>query len=356
MKHFIYSIHSFECKYRLTDYQYRALTDLIRTTARGSYAVSFGQNDIWIYKYRKKGLQIHICSTCYHYQSLHIIVNPKTILNPDNICDIFDPATDDMNMVFEKINELLSFMGKSYQIENFVLKRIDICVDTYLKDDNTVREMICLAQKGVIPRGYRDNLSILINQKKNINRTFSLDIKNNQGKQITLYNKYRQLLDIGIEQEKALEAYGTLRIEIKLSSSWLKKYIHQYGFEDSMVSAKLMIAFMKNSKNIIYSHIQQIYFAGNHYKLKEAINKINHSSLKKNYKTILIPYVHYAAKHHSLKSAEEIMVHTHGISKATLQRALKALAAININPVTIGKNRRSSSLDGLHSILGIKNI
>ncbi len=68
----------------------------------------------------------------------------------------------------------------------------------------------------------------------------------------------------------------------------------------------------------------------------------------------MISYVCYAAEHHSLTIAKKTMLNTHEVTTTTLQKALTALQELGINPVTIGKNRRIASLEGLHSILGIQ--
>ncbi len=286
MRHFIYSIHSFECELRITDYEYTALVQQLYEAAKNNFSIQPAENGHRVFKYRQLGLHIYIYKNCYHYQSVRITINPQTLLRTDNTYDIFDPTENSIYAVFDKVNEMLSFMGNLYRIENFCLCRIDLCVNLNCKDDPTVEEYIRLSKKGFHLRGY-SNKSISLTRSgksKKIHHKFSFDIENQQGKQITLYNKYRQLLDIGIDSAEALEAYGTLRIEIKLSGIWLIKYLRQYGFTENNVSPELISAFISHSQEIIHQHIQKICCAGTHYKLEDTIKRIKNSSLKENYK------------------------------------------------------------------------
>lgn len=353
MKHFIYSIHTFECQLQLTKYNYHTLVNDIYTKAKNTYRIVHKGNHLWICLNPPQGLLISLHRTDFGYYCIHIVVNPKTILDPKNICNIFNPETDSLDTVFKKVNEMLSFMGNLYRIENFELTRIDLCIDVKCKDDTTVEEYIRLAKKGILPYGYQDKLKLLKHTKKKINHKFSFDIVNKQGAQITLYNKYQQLLNIKTPENLASKAYGTLRIEVKLSDLWLKRYLERYGFDNSLMSLELISYFIQNSQSIIHKHICKTCFSGTYYKLEEAIYFIQHSSIKRKYKEILIICTKLIAKHHSYQLAAEMITQNYGFSKATLKRALQALSNIGINPVTIGKNRSHSCLEGLHEILGI---
>ncbi len=354
MNTLLFSIHTFECKMELTRIQYSTLTKNIQEDNKQHHYRCFWKNNIYFcHKYQKQGLQIQISKNLHHCcYFLKLIVNPQTILHPDNLIWIYDIHTTSLSELFQRVNAMLYFLGNGYCLEHFVLQRIDCCVDIDLQNNQTVEEYIRLLKKGNRPYGYHDNQMILKQKGKNIYKKNGIDFTNHQGVQFSAYNKYRQLLSIKIPEEIAKQAETILRVEIKLSDKKLNEIL-QYNslFFNEYVSETILYYFISNSKNILFHYLSKLSYKGTYYKKEQAIVIIQHSNLKQKQKENCILLLEIAILHKNVKKAINCLKQEYCFSTTKINAILKNLEQLHINPVTIAKNRKFQKLDDIFQIL-----
>ena len=283
MNTLLFSIHTFECEMKLTRIQYNVLMENIQQDNKQHHYRFFKkENTYFCHKYQKQGLQIQIFKNPYQsYYQLKLMVNPQTILHPDNLIWIYNIHINPLSELFQSVNAMLSFLGNGYCLEYFVLKRIDCCVDIDLQNNQTVEEYIRLLKKGNRPYGYHDNQMILKHQGKNIYKKNGIDFINYQGIQFSAYNKYKQLLSIRVPEVTAKQAENILRIEVKLFDKKLKEILEYNSmFFDEYVSEIMLYYFISNSKNILLHYLSKLSYKGTYYKKDQAITIIKNSNLK----------------------------------------------------------------------------
>lgn len=247
---------------------------------------------------------------------------------------------------------MLSFLGNSYRLEHFILKRIDCCVDIDLQNNQTVEEYIRLLKKGNKPYGHYDNQMILKHQGKNIYKKNGMDFINHQGIQFSAYNKYRQLLSIKLSEEIAKQAETILRVEVKLFHKKLKEILQCNSlFFDEYVSETMLYYFISNSKNILFDYLSKLSYKGTYYKKEQAITIIQHSNLKQKQKGNYILLLEIAILHKNVKKAINCLKQEYRFSTTKINAILKNLEQLHINPVTIAKNRKFQKLDDIFQIL-----
>ncbi len=354
MNTLLFSIHTFECGRKLTQIQYRTIMKNIQEDNKQYHYRCFWKNNIYFcHKYQKRGLQIQISKNPYQsYYQLNLTVNPQTILHPDNLIWIYNTHTTPLSELFVQVNAMLSFLGNHYRLEHFILKRIDCCVDIDLQNNQTVEEYIRLLKKGNKPYGYYDNQMILKHQGKNISKKNGIDFINHQGIQFSAYNKYKQLLSIKLSEEIAKQAETILRVEVKLFHKKLKEILQCNSlFFNEYVSETMLYYFISNSKNILFHYLSKLSYKGTYYKKEQAITIIQHSNLKQKQKENCILLLETTTLHKNVRKAVESLKESYHFSNTKVNTILKQLEQLNINPVTIAKNRKIQKLDDIFQIL-----
>ncbi len=354
MNTLLFSIHTFECEMKLTKIDYDILIRKIKEDSHQYHYRFFKKENIYYcHKYQKQGLQIQIFKNPYNSDCrLQLIVNPQTILYPDNLIWIYNMHTNPLSELFQSVNAMLSFLGNIYCLEHFILKRIDCCVDIELQNNQMVEEYIRLLKKGNRPYGYHDNQMILKHQSKNIYKKNGIDFINYQGIQFSAYNKYRQLLSIKIPEEIARQAETIFRVEVKLFNKKLKEILNLNTlFFDEYVSETMLYYFISNSKNILFYYLSKVCYNGTHYKKEQAISMIKNSHLKQKQKENCILLLEMAVLHKSVKKATDCLKEIYDFSNTKVNAILEKLEQLNINPVTIAKNRKFQNIVSIITII-----
>ena len=111
----------------------------------------------------------------------------------------------------------------------------------------------------------------------------------------------------------------------------------------------MLYYFISNSKNILFHYLSKLSYKGTYYKKVQAVALIHQSNLKQKQKENCILLLETATLHKNVRKAIEYLKENYHFSINKVNTILKQLEQLNINPVTIAKNRKIQKLD---SILG----
>ena len=94
-----------------------------------------------------------------------------------------------------------------------------------------------------------------------------------------------------------------------------------------------------------------ISYKGTYYKKVQAVALIHQSNLKQKQKENCILLLETATLHKNVRKAIESLKESYHFSSTKVNAILKQLEQLNINPVTIAKNRKFQKLDDIFQIL-----
>ncbi len=113
----------------------------------------------------------------------------------------------------------------------------------------------------------------------------------------------------------------------------------------------MLYYFISNSKNILFHYLSKLSYKGTYYKKEQAITIIQHSNLKQKQKENCILLLETATLHKNVRKAIEYLKENYHFSNTKIDTILKQLEQLNINPVTIAKNRKIKNTVSLIAIL-----
>lgn len=345
-----YSIHTIELNKYIDSEEYKRVRDLFfADSSKLKYRIKVKGNFVMPLKFNDNGIYLDMDYEPFHGHRIKIRVNPKAVLEPGNLFDIFQAGKDDIDKAIDQANELLRFLGEGYAIENMELKRVDLCVDIHLRDEVQVLELISLAKKSIKATGFHNTYSSEYKRKmtKKFNNENSLDLTNlNRGISFVMYSKYHQLIDIGIEAEKACRVLGVLRVELKLITPFI----------EGMTNSDLIRLYLQNSKDIFRKKISDLFTRGAYLKLDKAKQLIVRNSERKKYMEILLYIFEKTAEKRSFMRAYKKAVEHFSLSIREKKQVKHLLYMYGINPVTIGVRKTTIAHLSVYSLMQLNGI
>ncbi|MCI1958122.1 MAG: hypothetical protein LKJ25_00680 [Clostridia bacterium] len=281
--------------------------------------------------------------------TMRLIINLNAVSGGDeNI--LFNFKFNDIYNLFAIIDSKFIEKGLKLRLKNFVIGRIDFTADIQLNSDEEVMEYIALGKKKGLDSNYKNKYNPGI-EKIHYENSFDVECKNTQ---FTVYNKYRQMLDINYSKQKAECKYGILRVEVKLSKAVLINKIKKFTYCNEFGELNYIAYFIEKNENVIQWYIKKFYTPGTYYKYKTALKKVMALNIKEEQKEIACELIKEASICHSLKSAEKLLIALKTATKSKIKTVEKILAENNINPITIGERSRISKLPSLISLIGLE--
>ena len=277
---------------------------------------------------------------------LRLIVNLNAVYGGDeNI--LFNPLFKDINKVFLEVDNVFEENNLWIRLRQFTVGRIDFTADIKMGSDEEVMEYIALAKRKGFDKNYRNKYKA---GSKNIKFENSFDaVSKSTG--FTIYNKYRQLMDIGYSAEDANYKFGTLRMEVKLCDYVLRPQIREKCKKNDISEIACVCEMIENSEEIIKKYAKKFLTAGTYYRYKDVLKKIEALNIKAKYKEIAVNLIKEASLRHNLKSAQEILVHKKIAKESQIKRVLEILEMNGINPITLGERSTFTELPSLRSLI-----
>ncbi|MHC1694113.1 MAG: hypothetical protein AB9835_02310 [Eubacteriales bacterium] len=344
-----YSIHTFELTKEIDIDEYNRICILFNNDSKiNKYRIICKGNYYKPLKYNNMGISIVLNYTPFHKRKLKIIVNPKAVIEFNNIFEIFNPSKDDLGITFKNINVLLSFLGEKYTIDDFMLTRIDCCVDIHLSNEMEVLEIISLAKKSKKAIGFHKTYSAKIKKKmKKIYRNKnSFDITNTNRKiSFVMYSKYLQLLDIKYSEEDANRVRGVLRIELKVSD--IKN--------DNNTNCNIIKWYVENSKNIFRSNINDLFTPGIYMKLDMAKQYIKSYTKNNKLREILLFLFDETSYRRNYRLAFKNTIVEYKLDSRKKKELLEWMKYHAINPTTIGVRKWCSCYFSIYTIMKLND-
>ncbi|MGE4214312.1 MAG: phage/plasmid replication protein [Anaerotignaceae bacterium] len=277
---------------------------------------------------------------------LRLIVNLNAIYGDDeNI--LFNPLLRDINKVFFAVDNAFEEENLNLCLSQFKVGRVDFTVDIQTDSDEEVMAYIALAKRKGLDKNYRNKYKP---GSKNIIFENSFDAVS-KSTEFTLYNKYRQLLDIGYSEEEANYKYGTLRMEVKLCDYILREQIRGMCKENNISEIGCICEMIENSENVIKKYGEKFLTYGTHYKYKTAIKKVETLNIKDKYKKIAVCLISETAIRHNLRLAQKILVKQKIAKESQIKKVLDILYCNDINPITLGERSGFNELPSLLSLI-----
>ncbi|MDD3570492.1 MAG: hypothetical protein PHY44_05260 [Lachnospiraceae bacterium] len=277
---------------------------------------------------------------------MRVIINLNAVNGGDgNI--LFNPKFQNLSSVFLATDIALEEENLNLCLSQFKVGRVDFTVDIQMDSDEEVMAYIALAKRKGLDKNYRNKYKP---GSKNIIFENSFDAVS-KSTEFTLYNKYRQLLDIGYSEEEASYKFGTLRMEVKLCHYILRGQIRGMCKENNISEIGCICEMIENSENVLKKYAKKFLTDGTFYRYKNAIKKIEALNIKDQYKKIAVSIISQTSIHHNLRLAQKILVNEKIAKESQIKKVLQILYLNDINPITLGERSRFNELPSLLSLI-----
>lgn len=277
---------------------------------------------------------------------MRVIINLNAANGGDSNI-LFNPKFQNLSSVFLATDIALEEENLNLRLSQFTVGRVDFTVDIQMDSDEEVMEYIVLAKRKGFDKNYKNKYK---EGSKKIKSENSFDAVS-KSTEFTLYNKYRQLLDIGYSEGEASYKLGTLRMEVKLCHYIFRGQIREMCKENNMSEIGCICEMIENSENVLKKYAQKFLTDGTFYRYKNAIKKIEALNIKDQYKKIAVSIISQTSIHHNLKLAQKILVNEKIANESQIRKVLQILYLNDINPITIGERSSFTQLPSLLSLI-----
>lgn len=337
-----YSVHTMEFIRNITISESREIMKMTRGefknyTKRG--------NDYYFY-IKHSGIRVILQFRRDAPIVMRVIINLNSVDGGDDNV-LFNPKFQNLSSVFLATDIAFEEENLRLRLSQFTVGRVDFTVDIQMDGDEEVMAYIALAKRKGLDKNYRNKYKP---GSKNIIFENSFDAVS-KSTEFTLYNKYRQLLDIGYSEDEANYKYGTLRMEVKLCDCILREPIRNMCKENNISEIACICEMIENSENVIKKYGKKFLTYGTHYKYKDAIKKVEALNIKDKYKDIAVSLINETAIRHNLRLAQKILVRRKIAKESQIKKVLDILYSNGINPITLGERSRLNELPSLLSLI-----
>lgn len=326
-------IHTFEVSSILTNKAFYNIQNILRTKDISKWE---GEPEAFIYwGLSDKGILIHmfrIKKKGYYSYSISYRISARRVIDNDNFVGLFNingyPALE------KKVNKLLKEECNDLpKLKKCKLKRLDFCVNTELESQEEVKAYIKTCKRSNIPsklelRRYYDYVS----KRQKCNKD-DYTVYSSKYVEVSIYNKYAQMTKekIGVFPEKEIErAKNIVRIEIRCMEGKIKVLQKKYNIESI---SDFMMQGNKIGEELFEFYLRKMFGEGKICTLKEAVQNVKLSGLKKENQDILIEFLEEANLSRSV--ADTIRLYKNLIGKTEVKRIIYMLDLIDTNYVTI---------------------
>lgn len=353
-----YTIHTIELQKKISFEEYKRLKNMfIAEAVKNKYKFYPNDNKISFTKFNQRGLCISAESRLPSGHYLTLKLNLKDlVLGHRSYYALFQYGKDSLSDMDYNFRKMLSVLGVEHTAETFLLSRVDFCVNAFCNSPDEVKTYIALARKGNYPKGYKETFPFAERRKnkKQIDHRRSFDLTNeNREVQISLYDKYEQLLNINIAKETAKHAKGILRFEKRCYKKEIYSILGEY--EPVYYDLSTLKYLLSMARYELIQEIETIFTAGRYYLLETAQKKIDESKLKQHEKEQMQFWIYAASKHQRSSVAWNMTVEKFNLDGYHRKKLKQNMAQLDLNPTTIGVRSRFETLPSIRSVFYTSN-
>ena len=266
-------------------------------------------------------------------------INPKRILNNNDFISVTHES--ETEILYIEVNKCLSSIGIHERFENFLIERIDYCVNPRFPDENISAYYMELLKRGVLLYGFEPLLRYDDTQHRMIENENAIYARN-QSIIINFYNKYPEMLARPGKYQGYLEEYrGVIRFEIQC----LKPKVRSMKYYNELPDMRAF-RWMKEefSEGALLFYVKKIFCKGDFVTLSEARQRIMSENFRDNTKQMMLTLLELTNEKRSLRKALDTL-YNEGIQHDYLNRILDKFDRIHVTPVTIPINWRIPRFD-----------
>ena len=149
-----FSLHTFEISHVLNWKSYQSIMDYLKVRADNWYRCKNGT--LCFYCFSKYGVRINLTAgASKHNPTMYMIINPRKMLDPDSsYLGILAPEKASIKKIDKRFTQLFENTPIPCKINQYLLNRVDLCVNMRIDNKKIFRELIRVLRKLPTPSGY----------------------------------------------------------------------------------------------------------------------------------------------------------------------------------------------------------
>ena len=149
-----FSLHTFEISYAFNWENYQQIMDYLKERADNWYRCKNGT--LCFYCFSKYGVRINLTAgASKHNPTMYMIINPRKMLDPDSsYLGILAPEKASIKKIDKRFTQLFENTPIPCKINQYLLNRVDLCVNMRIDNKKIFRELIRVLRKLPTPSGY----------------------------------------------------------------------------------------------------------------------------------------------------------------------------------------------------------
>lgn len=286
-----FSIHTFELSRRMTKHEWKAAKAKLY---EGQKTREPGET-VWIYQeakgchrvtlYERFGVRVklqHFDTGSHDAFYISMVVNPRKLIDPDSsYLGILAPKKSSIEQLQKAFAGLFQDSVFENSLEQYQLRRVDLCVNIRCNHKKIFRETIRVLRKLPTPKKYERVFSTH-KDKKTANQINKHYLQFACGTHtLVIYDKTFQMdaQSLAVDLEKLPE--GVLRFEVQYQQKMLRDLEKKLGEDDP---AELLWTLMQESRQRICKHFSQCFADVRFYQREEITAQIKTSKFSETHK------------------------------------------------------------------------
>ena len=295
----------------------------------------------------------------FRYYGIEVVMNPKILADENDYVKASDEthlpkaivAYNDL--VKEISDELLMFDMKLPLFANYLIKRIDYCINFDIRELGyfcDIDLLIDLIRRGNIPYNFKEPYDEIKHRRKSKDNSFYLE---SRGMTINCYSKYAEWLADHPDRFGIEESRYVIRFEVQCRRNKIRYMIEKEtrlmtDDEKRKFSPYDYLLSNEVSVKIVWDYFTQVIMQGDYYVLDDAIDKVKESPFRQQRQGRLIDTLKLVADRQGIDNARKYLYKS-GDEKELQQFdwSLHDLAGMKINPVCIPRRKEVKCIPGL---------
>ena len=330
-----FSFHTIQMTMRI---KHRELNQILNTLyyINGSYPgkiYSYKENQIISEQFNKQGL-IVILKKKKNKPSYFIIkINPRFLIGKYDYEGIFPCNINNINIVINNINTMLTQIGASFTFNDMTVSRIDLCVNIDTCSADITDAYMRLVRRCYIPYNFTRNYydKDCHNYKEKNDNSFSAY---SPMITFTIYDKNYQMYDQNLPKSIEYKDSDLLRIEVSLKRDAIYQIVSSAS-DNTLDNNEVLSFFGQKSKEIILAHVHKFFQTGSYVPFKDAKLIIQSSNYRKSDKKHMLYLLTMNSKCKNMNAAVKKIMNEHNLSTYQVNNIIDKFDALNINPITL---------------------
>lgn len=289
-----FSIHTFELSRRMTRHEWHAIKDKLyeeqkqRGEGEGIRIYKEAKGCYQVTLYQRFGVRVKLqhCDTGSHDAFyVHMIITPRKLIDPESsYLGILPPKKSSIERLQKAFAELFRDSIFENEMEQYQLRRVDLCVNIRCNHKKILRETVRVLRKLPTPNKYKRVFSTH-KDKKIANRINKHYLQFACGTHtLVIYDKTFQMEAQGLVVDFEKLPEGVLRFEVQYRRKMLRDLEKEIG---ENAPAKLLWILMQESRKRICKHFSRCFADVRFCQYEEILTRIEASKFSEARKEIM---------------------------------------------------------------------